>query len=304
MLIFAQYCNSSPRGGVRFSRTRRKAQIVTAERKTRPDGLLRAGGILDTIVEAKIARLAESKRAKPLDRILDLISQRDVEGDSMAESISAPDRINIIAEIKRQSPSKGIIREDFDAPSIAKSYARSGAAALSVLTEQDYFGGSLDYLSEVREQVATPLLRKDFIFDEYQVYESKAAGAAALLLIVAMLDDDLLARLIELSKKIKLDALVEVHTAREMERAVGAGARIIGINNRDLTTFAVDLETSLKLAPMVPTDTILVSESGITRGEDIRLLRSAGFHAFLVGEHLMRAEEPGDALMELIAEAE
>jgi len=279
-------------------------EIVTAERKRRPDGLLRAGGILDTIVEAKIARLVESKRANPLEHILDLISQSAVEGNSMAAAISVPDRINIIAEIKRQSPSKGIIREDLDAASIAKSYARSGAAALSVLTEQDYFGGSLGYMSEVRAQVAAPLLRKDFIFDEYQVYEAKAAGAAAILLIVAILDEYLLTRLIGLSKEIGLDTLVEVHAAREMERAIGAGARIIGVNNRDLTTFAVDLETSLKLAPLVPPDTILVSESGITGGKDIRLLRSAGFHAFLVGEHLMRAEEPGEALKELIAEAE
>jgi len=221
---------------------------------------------------------------------------------SLSAALRRPGRANIIAEIKHRSPSKGIIREEFHPPSLAESYARSGASALSVLCEEDFFGGSLEHLQAIRQCVELPLLRKDFIFDDYQVYESLVAGADALLLIVAILEDELLARLIGLANELGLDALVEVHSADEMTRAVRAGAAIIGINNRDLTTFEVDLNTSIQLAPHAPKDAILVSESGINTGSDIRTLRSAGFSACLVGEHLMRAEDPGEALRRLIDE--
>lgn len=270
---------------------------MTSKSKTKPEGVLAAGGVLDRIVDAKSIRLAEAKRSAPLEQIIALMSANVHR--SFAESLAKPERVNIIAEIKHRSPSKGIIREDFNPVAIAESYEQAGAAAMSVLAEEDFFGGSLDYLRAIRERVNAPLLRKDFIFDEYQIYESVAAGADAVLLIVAVLDDELLERLIGLANETGLDALVEVHTADEMKRATLAGARIIGVNNRDLTTFAVDLNTSFQLAQLAPASATLVSESGIRTGEDIRNLKSAGFSSFLIGEHFMRAENPGDALKQL-----
>lgn len=214
------------------------------------------------------------------------------------------DRINIIAEIKRRSPSKGIIREDFDSVRIAASYAAGGAAAISVVCEEDFFGGSLDHLADVREVVDLPVLRKDFIIDEYQIYESAAAKADAVLLITAVLADPLLEQLLDLTQELNLEALVEVHSRDEMTRAVRAGAKIIGVNNRDLTTFDVDLDVSLELAALAPRDSILVSESGITRSSEIRRLKQAGFGGFLIGEHFMRSDDPGCALHDLIDECE
>lgn len=262
-----------------------------------PKGVLEAGGILDRIVAAKAGRLEETKRRLPLARLARPTGRNT---RSLAAALSRSDRVNIIAEIKQRSPSKGILREDFDPARIAKSYANGGAAALSVLCEEDFFGGSLEHLEAIRNQVGLPLLRKDFIFDEYQIYESASAGADAVLLIVAILGDELLARLIGLAGNVGLQALVEVHSADEMGRAAQAGASIIGVNNRDLTTFNVDLETSVRLVALAPTGAILVSESGIHNGQDIRRLKSAGFSGFLVGEHLMRASNPGDALAQLI----
>ena len=263
--------------------------------------MLTAGGVLDRIVEAKAVRLVENKRGVPLEQVIALCNARARR--SFAESIANPERVNIIAEIKHRSPSKGTIREDFNPVNIAESYEQAGAAAMSVLAEEDFFGGSLVHLRAIRQRVNTPLLRKDFIFDPYQIHESVAAGADAVLLIVAILNDELLARLIKLASETGLDALVEVHTAGEMKRATAAGAKIIGVNNRDLTTFAVDLNTSFRLAQLAPAGAILVSESGIRTGEDIRNLKSAGFSSFLIGEHFMRAENPGDALRRLIAGA-
>ncbi|MCI0490334.1 MAG: indole-3-glycerol phosphate synthase TrpC [Blastocatellia bacterium] len=274
--------------------------------KIKPEGVLEAGGILDPIVRTKILRLEEAKRDKPIEQIAEraraAASSRP--RNLMAVALNETGRTNIIAEIKRRSPSKGMIREDFDHISTAQSYARAGAAVISVLTEEDFFGGSLSYLGDIRGQIDQPLLRKDFIFDEYQVYESAVAGAAAILLIVTILDDDLLARLIKLSAELGLDALVEVHTEKELGRATRAGARIIGVNNRDLTTFEVSLDTSVRLGGLAPPATIMVSESGIRTGADIKRLKSAGFHAFLIGEHLMRAPDPGAALAQLVEEAD
>lgn len=266
--------------------------------------MIKAGGILDRIVEAKAVRLEAAKRRAPeiVARVTAETSERV--RHSLADALGRADRVNIIAEIKQRSPSKGIIRDDFDPIRIADSYNESGAAALSVLAEEDFFGGSLDHLRAIRSRVSTPLLRKDFIFDEYQLYESVSAGADAVLLIVAILENELLSSLIELAGKLNLETLVEVHSADEMKGAIRAGARIIGVNNRDLSTFVVNLETSIDLAQLAPTDAILVSESGIRNGADIRRLKSAGFNAFLVGEHLMRATDPGNALGQLIHEAE
>jgi len=274
------------------------------ETRIEQPGLLSAGGVLDRIIEAKAGRLDEAKRRAPIGEVTaKALALAAMPGKrSLAAALRRPDRVNVIAEIKQRSPSKGIICEDFDPLRIAESYASGGAAALSVLCEEDFFGGSLVHLEAVRE-VGLPLLRKDFIFDPYQLYESRVAGADAVLFIVAILDDELLARLIRLGNELGLDALVEVHSAGEMTRAARAGASIIGINNRDLTTFNVDLDTSIQLAPLAPAGAILVSESGINTGSDIRRLRSAGFSAFLVGEHLMRAQHPHEALRRLIAEA-
>lgn len=265
-----------------------------------PRGVLRAGGVLDRIVDTKALRLREAKRKSSLAGV-------GVQGfavrarPSLYNALSRAGTTNIIAEIKHRSPSRGVIREDFDPVAIATSYVAAGAAALSVLTEEDFFGGSLDHLRAVREHVDLPLLRKDFIFDEYQLAESANAGADAVLLIAAILDGDLLAGLIHQARDLGLDALVEIHTRQEMDRAVQAGARIIGVNNRDLTTFDVDLEASFSLAATAPSGVLLVSESGISTGEDIRRLKAAGFHGFLVGDHFMRASDPGDALRGLIA---
>jgi indole-3-glycerol phosphate synthase len=213
--------------------------------------------------------------------------------------------INIIAEFKRRSPSKGIIREAADARTTAQEYERGGAAAVSVLTEADYFDGSLDDLSLVRQTTKLPILRKDFIVDEYQLYESAAGEADALLLIVATLSDFDLAKLRKVTEEeLGMDALVEVHTRDEMQRAIQAGANIIGVNNRSLATFAVSLETSIELAASAPAQTTMVSESGIETIDDINRLRAAGYHGFLIGETLMRAEHPARLLREFTQTSE
>ena len=273
---------------------------MVATETTKLKGILSAGGILDRIVEKRITRIQEAKRLLPSSDLVDHCAKREFRQRSFREAISRTDRTNIIAEIKRQSPSKGIIREDIHHLKIAQQYAQAGAAAMSVLTEEDFFGGSLTYLREIQERIDVPLLRKDFILDEYQIYEAAAAGASAILLITAILDDELLTAFIQRAGELNLDALVEVHTEEEMRRAAQAGAQIIGINNRDLTTFRVDLEISLKLAPLAPPAAILVSESGITTGEDIHKLKAAGYQAFLVGEHLMRQSDIAKALSVLI----
>jgi indole-3-glycerol phosphate synthase len=207
------------------------------------------------------------------------------------------DGINVIAEFKRRSPSKGMIREGADPIEIARAYQAGGAVAMSVLTEEDYFAGSLEDLRQVKATVDLPVLRKDFIVDEYQVYESAAAGADALLLIVAALDDELLLRLRRLAEdELQMDALVEVHTSEEMRRAAACGAKLIGVNNRDLRTFEVSLETSLSLAREAPSEALLISESGLKTSDDLQRLRDAGYRGFLIGETLMRADDPAAAL--------
>jgi indole-3-glycerol phosphate synthase len=206
--------------------------------------------------------------------------------------------IAVIAEVKKASPSAGVIAENFNPLSQAREYARGGASALSILTDQDYFQGHLAYLKQVREQVSLPLLRKDFILHELQVYESVVAGADAILLIVASLDDATLRHLYETAHACQLDVLVEVHDLPEMDRALELGADLIGINNRNLKTFQVDLATTEALAEEIPNDTVAVSESGIRTAEDVRRLRACGINAVLVGETLMRASNVPDKLRE------
>jgi indole-3-glycerol phosphate synthase len=214
-------------------------------------------------------------------------------------------RPKIIAEFKRRSPSAGIIRANVSAYEVARRYERGGACAISVLTDEAHFGGSIADLRAVRSSTNLPILRKDFIIDAIQIYEAAIAGADAVLLIVAAMDDALLGELRQVAEdKLGLDALVEIHTSGELRRALNAGAKIIGVNNRDLQTFQVSLETSERLIAKASHDRIMVSESGLQSAESLRRLHALGFHGFLIGETLMRAPDPENALRDFIAEFE
>lgn len=216
-------------------------------------------------------------------------------------ALKREDGLSIIAELKKASPSAGIICEKFDPVKIAKDYLASGVQAISVLTEKDYFLGDDSYLAKVRQNVPIPVLRKDFIIDLWQIYQSRCMGADAILLIVALLDDELLKKMLIVAGILGLQCLVEVHDERELERALAAGARIIGINNRDLRTFRVDLATTSRLIDRIPRDRIVVSESGIKSAEDMRYVRQIGADAVLIGESLMRAGCVADRIRELRA---
>jgi len=216
-----------------------------------------------------------------------------------AAALSAPS-LNVIAELKKASPSRGVIRADFDAQSLAAVLASAGAAALSVLTEEEFFQGSLTNLRTARRVVTVPVLRKDFIVDPWQVWEARSADADSFLLIVAILADSQLAELLAAGRELGMEPLVEVHSREELQRALSAGARIIGVNNRDLRTFTVSLQTSLDLIREIPRDRIAVSESGLHAAADLARLRDAGFHAFLIGESLMQAPDPAAALRSLL----
>jgi indole-3-glycerol phosphate synthase len=208
--------------------------------------------------------------------------------------------VNVIAEFKRRSPSRGLIRADLHHVKVAQAYEISGAAALSILTEEDFFGGRLDDLQEARAATLLPTLRKDFLVDPYQVWESWIAGTDAVLVIVAALSDAELKALLVTADQAAIEALVEVHDEAELGRALDAGARIVGVNNRDLRTMEVSLETSHRLAALIPDEIVAVSESGLKTPDDLRRLRELGYDAFLVGEHLMQAPDPGAALEALI----
>jgi len=210
-------------------------------------------------------------------------------------------RSAVIAEIKKASPSKGVIREDFHPAEIAKSYATSGAACLSVLTDEDYFQGSEAYLIQARSACDIPVIRKDFIIDPYQVYEAKVMGADCILLIVAALEDKQLADLASLAESIGLDVLIEVHDLDELERALPLNTRLIGVNNRNLRTFVTSLDTTIDLLERIPGDRIVVTESGIHSAVDVQKMRDSNVNAFLVGEAFMRAEDPGAELAKLFA---
>jgi indole-3-glycerol phosphate synthase len=262
--------------------------------------------ILAEIVERKRSDLKQIReKVKLADLIKSAEQKRDSAVSHRLRTALLQNSINIISEIKRASPSKGEIRPDTVPGLIARDYEEGGACAISVLTEEHYFRGSLDDLRSVRESVKLPLLRKDFTVDEFQIYEAAAAGADAILLIVAALSDRDLQTLLRLTEEdLGMDALVEVHTVEELKRAVQSGATIIGVNNRDLRDFNVSLTVSEKIAGEAPSDSILISESGINTGQDISHLRSLGFKGFLIGETLMRAKEPGTALRNLIREAQ
>jgi indole-3-glycerol phosphate synthase len=254
--------------------------------------------ILDRIVEARRESIAHRKRVLP-DVALKIATQKVDPPRDFAGALSR-DGFNIIAELKKASPSRGVIRADYSPASLAPSLEAAGAAALSVLTEEDFFSGSLADLKAARKAVQIPILRKDFIIDPWQVWEARAAGADSFLLITAILADDLLHELLELGRSLHMEPLVEVHSRDEVDRAIAAGSRIIGVNNRDLRNFEVRLETSLDLIEAIPEGCIAVSESGLRTHDDLVRLRNAGFDAFLIGEHLMKEADPCVPLRELL----
>jgi len=256
------------------------------------------GTILDRILEARRAEVDHRKRVLPETAL-----KYGVKAASPVRGFSAAlsrDALNVIAELKPASPSSGIIRDPFDAPELAKSLEAAGAAALSVLTEGEFFRGSLKNLREARKGVALPALRKDFIFDPWQVWETRANDADSFLLIVAVLSDSLLRDLLALGRELAMEPLIEVHTRTELDRALTAEARIIGVNNRDLKTLAVRMETSFELIEHIPDHCLAVAESGLRTHADLQELRTAGFDAFLIGEHLMLAPDPAAALFQLL----
>lgn len=257
--------------------------------------------ILDRILARKVEELAERSGRLPLAELIARVADLpDTRGFAAAiESGIEAGKPAVIAEVKKASPSKGVIRADFDPAAIARSYEQGGASCLSVLTDADFFQGHEDYLRQARAACSLPVLRKDFTIDPYQVYEARAIGADCILLIVAALDDAALLDLSLLAAELDLDVLVEVHDEEELERALDVPAPLIGVNNRNLRTFEVSLDTSVKLRARAPRDRLLVSESGIATPEDIARLRSMGIDAFLVGETFMRAADPGAALKQL-----
>jgi indole-3-glycerol phosphate synthase len=262
--------------------------------------------LLAEILADKQLRLAQVKAQTSLKTVREQACKVRAEAapHAFSAALSENERINIIAEIKRASPSRGMIRAHVEPVKLAREYEAGGAAAISVLTEEARFRGALADLCAVRGAVSVPVLRKDFIFDEYQVYEAAAAGADALLLIVAALDDQTLARLRRITEdELGMDALVEVHTREEMRCALLCNAKTIGVNNRDLRTFNVSLDTSLELIREATENVLCVSESGLRDGSDLAKLSLLGYKAFLIGETLMRADEPGKTLRALLDEA-
>lgn len=256
------------------------------------------GTVLSRIVESRRAEVSRRKRIMP-EPVLRIAAGKGGAPRDFAGAL-AQGKVNVIAEIKKASPSAGVLRGDFVPTALARGFQNAGAAALSVLTEEENFQGALAHLRDARAAVCVPVLRKDFIIDSWQVWEARAANADTFLLIAAALDDATLATLLALGRELGMEALVEVHTAGELERVLAAGARIVGVNNRNLHTLEVRVETSLELVEMIPQDCIAVSESGLRSAEDLRKLRAAGFDAFLIGESLMREADPGAALRRLI----
>ncbi len=257
-----------------------------------------AKNILDQIVEKRRESIAHRKRVLP-DVALKIAVEKGDPPRDFAAALSR-DAYNVIAELKKASPSLGMIREDYAPAALAAEVEAAGAAALSVLTEEDFFSGSLTDLKAARKATKIPVLRKDFIVDPWQVWEARAVGADSFLLIAAILNDAALSELLALGRSLKMEALVEVHSREELNRVVAVGARIIGVNNRDLRDFEVRIETSLELVEAIPEDCIAVSESGLHSHDDLSRLRLAGFDAFLIGEHLMKSANPGAKLHALL----
>ena len=254
--------------------------------------------MLNEIVAKKREEVERSKKSMSISALKERIARRQAPLD-FAHALSGGS-IRLIAEVKRASPSRGLLCLNFDPVELAKTYAQGGAAAISVLTEANYFQGSIEHLAAIREEVRLPLLRKDFIFDQYQIYESGAYGADALLLIAAILSQEQLEGLLSLSRSLGLSCLVEVHNEAEVERALLSGAKIIGINNRDLNTFKVDINTTRRLCSLIPEKRIVVSESGIRSRGDVEKLKGWGVNAVLVGETLVTAGDILTRMREII----
>lgn len=247
--------------------------------------------ILDEIAEKTRLRVDQAKqKISPEDMKSAAEAMASETGFPFEEELRRPG-ISFICEVKKASPSKGLIAEDFDYVAIAEEYQAAGAGAISVLTEPDYFLGSIDYLREISETVSVPLLRKDFVVDEYMIYEAKVNGAALVLLICALLTEDTLRRYISICDRLGLSALVEAHDEDEIRKAVNAGARVIGVNNRNLKDFTVDIQNGIRLREKVPEDILFVAESGIRTREDIRELEKGNVNAVLIGETLMRSRD-------------
>ena len=259
---------------------------------------IKSGTVLDRIVEARRAAIAHRKKSVPETVLRFGVKQAQPVRDFGATL--GRDSLNVIAELKKASPSRGLIRADFDPVALAKSLEIAGAAAISVLTEEEFFQGDLKYMRDARAAIGLPVLRKDFIVDPWQVWEARATNADSFLLIVAALDDALLAELLALGRELGMEPLVEVHTREELTRALAVGARILGVNNRNLRTLEVRVETSYELIEAIPEECIAVCESGLCTHEDLNRLRAAGFDAFLIGEHLMSQPDPAAALRILL----
>jgi indole-3-glycerol phosphate synthase len=257
---------------------------------------------LEEILRLKRRRVEEAKKSSEISNLKSQIpaQRKNARPHRLREALQNQNKLNIIAEIKRASPSKGVINDKIDVAKVARNYENGGACAISVLTEEDRFRGSLEDLKTARNSVSLPILRKDFIFDEFQIYEAADAGADVILLIAAMLEDETLLRLRRLAEdELKMDALVEVHTLEELERAEKIGATLVGVNNRDLHSFKVSLDVSRALVKHAPENALMIAESGLRTREDLLELRELGFHGFLIGETLMKAENIEIALKNL-----
>ena len=254
---------------------------------------------LDKIMAWKRQELPKQKRERPVSalRAQAALMAKPLDFTAALRRTSGPPRL--IAEIKRASPSKGLLRHDFDPTTLAKSYVNNGASAISVLTDKRFFQGNIEHLMAAKAEVEIPILRKDFIFDPYQVIEARVAGADALLLIVAVLSDHQISTLLEETERLGMTALVEVHNEDEIGRALQTGAKVIGVNNRDLADFSVDLETSARLRPLVPPEIVFVSESGFRSAADVRRVAQMGVDAILVGEAIVKAKDVGAKVREL-----
>ncbi len=255
--------------------------------------------ILDKIHSHKLKEIAENKKRIPID-VLKERCKEFPKTRKFGEAIKRKNRIKIIAEVKKASPSAGIIREDFNYVNIAMEYEASGASAISVLTDKEFFMGELKYLTEIKETIQLPVLRKDFIVDSYQIYESRAAGADSILLIARLLTKEQIDTFLSLAHSLGMECLVEIHDNNELQKTLETGAVIIGINNRDLDTFETNLDTTLQLCPLIPEEKIIVSESGIKTRADVLKLEEAGIDAILIGETLMRSNDIHLKIKELL----
>ena len=255
--------------------------------------------VLDEITSWKREELAERKSRRP-QAVVEAAAKDAPSVRDFRAAIHCQSAVKLIAEVKKASPSAGLIRPDFNPVDIAREYERNGAAAVSVLTDEKYFQGSFDYLRDIRRAARVPALCKEFIIDAYQIHQARAAGADAILLIVRILSDDELVSFLDTAHALGMAVLVETHGEEEVERALSCGARIIGINNRDLDKLTTDVETTFRLAPLVPGDCVMVSESGIRTREDVIRLQDAGVHAILVGESLMRSDDIGRKVRSLL----